>query len=86
MEFPLHIECTDALAILELDNPLLSRIARDITRALDGIGQDKIPRQMAILKQRQNASSRAHLQRGSKRANVGVADEQMKPPIFSVIG
>jgi hypothetical protein len=86
MEFPLHIERADVLAILELDNPLLSRIARDVARALDGVGQNKIPRQTAILQQRQDARSRADLQGGGKRAHVGVADEQMKPPIFSVIG
>src|SRR5439155_12457109 len=60
-EFTLHIKRADALAILEPDNPLLSRIARDIARALDGIGQDKISRQTPILQQRQNTSSRADL-------------------------
>src|SRR4029450_12692455 len=75
MEFPLHIECADGLAILELDNPSLTRIARDIARAMDGVDQDKIPRQTAILKQRQNASSRADLQAGRKCGPVGISDE-----------
>ena len=85
-KFPLHVERTDGPAVLELDNPLLSGVARDLARALHGIGKNQIPRQMAVFEQRQDAGGRAYLQRRGKRAHVRVADEQMKPAIFPVIG
>src|SRR6266487_6068031 len=40
---------------------------------------------MALLEQRQNASRCADLQSGGKRTHVGIADQEMKAPIFSVI-
>ena len=39
-----------------------------------------------IFEQRQNARGRADFQRGRERAHVGIADEQMQPPIFAIIG
>ena len=61
-------------------------VARDIARALDGIGQDKIPRQAAFLEQRQERKQSCRFSARWQRAHVGVADEQMQPPVFAVIG
>src|SRR5947208_13301891 len=52
VEFPLHIERADSLAILVMDNPLVSGIARDVAWAPHASGKHKTPRQTAIREQR----------------------------------
>src|SRR5678815_4363875 len=52
MKFPLHVDCSDGLAVLKMNNPLLSWIPGYVAGALHRIGQDQISRQAAILEQR----------------------------------
>ena len=86
VELPLNIERADGLAIFQPHDPGASRVAGNVARALDGIGQNKILRQPALFEQRQDAGSRPDFQSRRKRAHVRIADEQMKPAIFSIIG
>ena len=64
MKLPLHVERADGFAVLEIDDPLLGRIARDVARALHGVSQDKISRQTAFLQQ---ATTRTRSCRSSAR-------------------
>src|SRR6266853_4993804 len=86
VELPLDIERANRFSVLKIDNPLASRIARDVARAANGVVENKIARQLALLEEREHGGGRADLQRVGERAHVGIADEQMEPPIFAVIG
>ena len=44
MKFPLHVECPDGLAVLKINNPLLSWIPGYVACALHRIGQNQISR------------------------------------------
>src|SRR6266436_6457818 len=44
MKFPLHVQCSDGLAVLKMNNPLLSWIPRYVAGALHGICQNQISR------------------------------------------
>src|SRR5438270_7092833 len=86
VKLPLHIERADGFAVLKIDNPFAGWIARDVARAANGVVEDKIARQLTLLEQRKNGGSRADLHRVGERAHVGIADEQMEPAIFSIVG
>ena len=86
VELPLDIERANSFAVLKIDNPLASRVARDVARAANGVVENKIARQLALLEQREHRGGGADLQRVSKRAHVRIANEQMESPIFAVIG
>ena len=82
----MHIEAADGPAVLQVHEPRVRRIARDLARALHRIAQDDVVRQAALLEQREHAGGGADLQRGGERAHVRVADQQMQPAIFAVVG
>ena len=86
VELPLHIERADGFAVFKIDNPFARRIARDVARAADGVVEHEISRQLALFEQRKHARGRADFQRVGERAHVGIADEQMEPAIFAIIG
>src|SRR5204862_5529381 len=86
VELPLHVERADGFAVFEIDNPLPGRIARNVARAADGIVEDKIARQLTLLEEREYDRGGADLHRVGERTHVGIADEQMEPPVFAIIG
>ena len=86
VELPLDIERANSFTVLKIDNPLSGRIARDVASAPDGVVENKIARQLALFEEREHRRGGADLQRVGKRAHVRIANEQMEPPIFAVIG
>src|SRR6476469_1976910 len=85
-KLPLDVECTNRLSVLKPDNPGARRVTRDIAGALNGIRQDKVFRQPPIFEQRKDARRCSDLQRSRKWTHVGIANEQVEPAIFPVIG
>src|SRR5438477_12445633 len=86
VELPLHIERANSFAVFKIDNPLAGRIAGDVASAPDGVVENKIAWQLALLEEREHRRGGADLQRVGKRAHVGITNEQMESPIFAVIG
>ncbi len=86
MQAPLHIERPDRPAVFQFHDPALGRIARDFPGRLDRVEQRQVVRQKPVLEERENAGGGADLQRIGERAHVRVADEQMQPAIFPIIG
>src|ERR1700720_3265346 len=86
VELPLDVQRANSFAVFKIDNPLAGRIARDVARAANGVVENKIARQLALLEEREHGGGGANLQRVGKRAHVRIANEQMEPTIFAVIG
>src|ERR1700730_1300226 len=86
VELPLHTDPADGLAVLKIDNPFVRGIARDVAGAADRVVEYEIARQLALLQKRKHCRGGADLQGVGERAHVGIADEQMEPAIFSIIG
>src|SRR5438270_12746560 len=86
VELPLDIERANSFTVLKIDNPLSSRITRDVARTANGVVENKIARQLALFEEREHCRGGADLQRVGERAHVGIADEQMEPPVFAIIG
>ena len=86
VQTPLHIEGADRPAVFQFHDPALGRIARDFPGRLDRIEQCQIVRQKPGFEEGENAGGGPYLQRIGERAHVRVADEQMQPAIFPIIG
>ncbi len=86
VELPLNVEAADGLAVFQPHDPGARRVAGNIARALHGVAQAEIFGQTPIFEQRQDAGRGPNFQRGRKRTHVGIADEQMEPAVFPVIG
>ena len=51
VELPLDIERANGRTVLKIDNPLAGRIARDVARTADGVVENEIARQLALLEE-----------------------------------
>ena len=84
---PLDIERADRLAIFHFHEPFAeSDRAKSPASPATASRRVEIVGQKAFFEQSQDAGGRADLQRGGERTHVGVADEQMQPAIFAIIG